>query len=94
MTTVDNINKRGRLLLKQSATDLDWSLCHRATEQWLNIVLRYDGTMASPSLIWHLEYLSRLSAKCSEDSVKISILILSQLEVGQDISSIKSSPVE
>ena len=32
------------------APGLDWPLCHRATEQWLTIVLRYDGTMASPSL--------------------------------------------
>ena len=31
-------------------TGLDWPLCHRATEQWLTIVLRYDGTMASPNL--------------------------------------------
>lgn len=29
---------------------LGWPLCHRATEQWLTIVPRYDGTMASPSL--------------------------------------------
>ena len=30
---------------------LDWPLCHRATEQWLTILLRYEGTMASPSLV-------------------------------------------
>ena len=38
------------LILYDVILGLDWSLCHRATEQWLIIVLRYDGTMTSSSL--------------------------------------------
>ena len=30
---------------------LDWPLCHRTTDEWLTIVPRYDGTLASRSLI-------------------------------------------
>lgn len=29
--------------------ELDWLLCHCAMEQWSAIVLRRNGTMASPS---------------------------------------------
>ena len=40
-----------RLLTLGLKPGLDWPLCHRTTEQWPTIVLRYDGTMGNPSLL-------------------------------------------
>ena len=35
-------------------TAWDWPVCHRATEQLLTTILRYDGTVINPSLLLHL----------------------------------------
>ena len=61
--TIVHLGVCNQILRAQLLSGLEWPLRHRATDQWLTFVLRYNGRMSSPSCSvcsntsWKLQWL-------------------------------------